>query len=126
MWSVGGISQKFFKSNLATRLLFSRGLASTLYVNGISFSSTEKTIAEAFSKYGEVSEVKLIMNKALNRPKGFGYVTFANEDEAQKALIDMNGKPLDGRIVFVDTARTRKEVRMRNGRKDPARFVAED
>uniref|UniRef100_A0A2P2JBV0 Uncharacterized protein MANES_11G164200 n=1 Tax=Rhizophora mucronata TaxID=61149 RepID=A0A2P2JBV0_RHIMU len=56
MWSVGGISQKFFKSNLATRLLFSRGLASTLYVNGISFSSTEKTIAEAFSKYGEVSE----------------------------------------------------------------------
>uniref|UniRef100_A0A2P2JBZ6 Uncharacterized protein n=1 Tax=Rhizophora mucronata TaxID=61149 RepID=A0A2P2JBZ6_RHIMU len=35
MWSVGGISQKFFKSNLATRLLFSRGLASTLYVNGI-------------------------------------------------------------------------------------------
>ncbi|KAJ8750217.1 hypothetical protein K2173_014132 [Erythroxylum novogranatense] len=72
---------------------------------GISFSSTEQSIAEAFSKYGKVVQVEIIMNKTLNRPKGLAYVTFYQEDEAQRALAEMNGELVDGRVVFVDNVR---------------------
>ncbi|RVW86693.1 Small RNA-binding protein 11, chloroplastic [Vitis vinifera] len=55
---------------------------------GISFSTTEKTLAEAFSQFGEVVEAKIIMDKRKLRPKGFAYVTFTREDEAEKALTE--------------------------------------
>ncbi|XP_006487922.1 small RNA-binding protein 11, chloroplastic-like isoform X2 [Citrus sinensis] len=47
----------------------------------------------------------IIMDKGKNRSKGYGYVTFSTEEEAQKALADMNGKLLDGRVIFVDNVR---------------------
>ncbi|XP_062172507.1 small RNA-binding protein 11, chloroplastic-like isoform X2 [Alnus glutinosa] len=105
MAALRGISQNLHRyishpnpNSSPAQLIFFRGIASKLFVKGISFSTTEETLAEAFSKFGEVIEVR-------NRSKGFGYVTFAKEDEAQKALMDMNGKLLDGRVVFVDNAR---------------------
>ncbi|XP_042954873.1 small RNA-binding protein 11, chloroplastic-like isoform X2 [Carya illinoinensis] len=75
------------------------------HLTGISFSTTEERLVEAFSKFGQVIEGKVIMDKVRNRSKGYGYVTFAKEDEAQKALMDMNGKSLDGRVLFVDNVR---------------------
>ncbi|KAB1227174.1 Glycine-rich RNA-binding protein 4, mitochondrial, partial [Morella rubra] len=76
------------------------------FVAGLSFSTTEERLAEAFSKFGEVTEAKVIMDKVKNRSKGYGYVTFAKEDEAQQALIDMDGKArLNGRVLFVDNVR---------------------
>lgn len=89
----------------SAQLIFCRGIASQLFVKGLSFSTTEERLAEAFSKFGEVTEAKVIMDKVRNRSKGYGYVTFAKEDEAQQALIDMDGKPLDGRVLFVDNVR---------------------
>ncbi|XP_018831241.1 small RNA-binding protein 11, chloroplastic-like [Juglans regia] len=103
MAALRGISQA---GNISpARMNFFRGFASRLFVKGISFSTTEDTLVEAFSKFGQVIEAKVIMDKVRNRTKGFGYVTFANEDEAQKALMDMNGKVLDGRVLFVDNVR---------------------
>ncbi|XP_030521277.1 small RNA-binding protein 11, chloroplastic-like [Rhodamnia argentea] len=92
------------------RLIFHRGLASTLFVKGIAFATTQDRLVEAFSKFGQVEEAKIIMDRVKNRSKGYGYVTFAVEEDARKALIDMNGKLLDGRVVFVDMARTRRKV----------------
>ncbi|XP_058005217.1 small RNA-binding protein 11, chloroplastic [Hevea brasiliensis] len=74
------------------------------FAAGISFSSTEKSLAEALSKFGQIVESKVIRDKASNRSKGYGYVTFATEDEAKKALMKMNGKLVDGRPVVVDNA----------------------
>ncbi|XP_062172506.1 small RNA-binding protein 11, chloroplastic-like isoform X1 [Alnus glutinosa] len=112
MAALRGISQNLHRyishpnpNSSPAQLIFFRGIASKLFVKGISFSTTEETLAEAFSKFGEVIEANIIMDKVRNRSKGFGYVTFAKEDEAQKALMDMNGKLLDGRVVFVDNAR---------------------
>ncbi|XP_030458482.1 small RNA-binding protein 11, chloroplastic [Syzygium oleosum] len=89
-------------------VIFHRGLASTLFVKGIDFATTDDRLAKAFSKFGQVEEATIIMDRVKNRSKGFGYVTFAVEEDARKALIDMNGKLLDGRVVFVDKARTTK------------------
>ncbi|KAJ4724931.1 putative RNA-binding family protein [Melia azedarach] len=90
---------------LVAQLVFYRGIASKLFVKGMSFSTTEEILADAFSQFGQVTEAKVIMDKVRHRSKGYGYVTFSKEDEARKALMDMNGKLLDGRVVFVDNAR---------------------
>ena len=80
-----------------------------LYVGGVSYSTTEDSLREAFSKAGEVASVAIIMDKMTGRSKGFGFVEMATEDGA-KAAIDMwNGKELDGRKLTVNEARPREE-----------------
>ncbi|XP_010271589.1 PREDICTED: glycine-rich RNA-binding protein 4, mitochondrial-like [Nelumbo nucifera] len=88
-------------------LISHRGITSKLFVGGLSFYTTEKALSEAFSQFGQVIEAKIIMDRVSDRSKGFGFVTFASEDEAQKALTEMNGKVLNGRIIFVDNAKPR-------------------
>ncbi|XVE59607.1 hypothetical protein DITRI_Ditri05aG0059500 [Diplodiscus trichospermus] len=89
------------------QLFFFRGFASTLFVKGISFSTTEEGLANSFSEFGKVLEAKVVTDKVRNRSKGYGFVTFAEEAEATKALTVMNGKLLDGRVIFVDKVRPR-------------------
>ncbi|XP_062167433.1 small RNA-binding protein 11, chloroplastic-like isoform X2 [Alnus glutinosa] len=48
---------------------------------------------------------KIAMDRVSDRSKGFGFVTFASEDEAEKAIAEMNGKALNGRVIFVDYAK---------------------
>ncbi|XP_011620656.1 glycine-rich RNA-binding protein 4, mitochondrial isoform X2 [Amborella trichopoda] len=69
---------------LPSQLLFSRKIASKVFVGGLSFYTTENALSEAFSQFGQVIE-----------------------DEAQRAITEMNGKVLNGRIIFVDTAKSK-------------------
>ncbi|CAL5387337.1 hypothetical protein ACSBR2_002613 [Camellia fascicularis] len=82
-----------------------RGIASKLFVGGLSFYTTDKGLLEAFSQYGQVIEAKIVMDRVSDRSKGFGFVTFALQDEAEKAKEEMDGKTLNGRVVFVDYAK---------------------
>ncbi|KAL6575037.1 Small RNA-binding protein 11, chloroplastic [Orobanche minor] len=82
-----------------------RGIASKLFVGGLSFYTTEQGLSEAFSQHGEVIEATIVMDRVSDRSKGFGFVTYASEDEAEKALAAMNQKPLTGRVIFVDYAK---------------------
>lgn len=84
------------------QFFFFRAFSCTLFVKGISFSTTNEGLADSFSQFGKVVEAKVIMNKVKNRSKGYGYVTFAEEAEARKALTAMNGQVLDGRVIYVD------------------------
>ncbi|KAL1545675.1 Small RNA-binding protein 11, chloroplastic, variant 2 [Salvia divinorum] len=79
-------------------VIFYRGIASKLFVGGLSFYTSEQGLSEAFSQHGQVIE---------DRSKGFGFVTYASEDEAEKAITEMDGKELNGRVVFVDYAKPR-------------------
>ena len=80
-----------------------------LYVGGVSYSTTEQGLSDAFSKAGEVASVAIIMDKMTGRSKGFGFVEMTTEEGA-KAAIDMwNGKELDGRKLTVNEARPREE-----------------
>lgn len=88
-------------------LISRRGIASKLFVGGLSFYTTEKGLSEAFSQYGQVIEATIITDRVSDKSKGFGFVTFASEDEAVKALTEMNGKALNGRVIFVDYAKPR-------------------
>nr|XP_025613585.1 small RNA-binding protein 11, chloroplastic isoform X1 [Arachis hypogaea] len=75
---------------------------------GLAFSTTKEKLAEAFSEYGNVLNADIVLNKAKNRSKGFGYVTFAKEEEARKAQMAMNGKILHGRVLYVDMEPNKK------------------
>lgn len=78
-----------------------------LYVGNLSFTTTDQELEDAFSKYGEIVSATVIRDRYDNRSKGFGFVEFAQEVDAQKAKEDMDGKELNGRAIRVDLARER-------------------
>ncbi|RLM66018.1 hypothetical protein C2845_PM16G07070 [Panicum miliaceum] len=70
----------------------SRGITYKLFIGGLSHFATEDSLAEAFSRYGQVIEATIVTDEVTNRPKGFGFVKFASEEEANNAREEMNGK----------------------------------
>lgn len=80
-----------------------------LFVGNISFNTTENDLQDAFSAHGTVTEANLMVDRMSGRPRGFGFVTMATEEEAQKAIQAMNGASLDGRNLTVNLARPRED-----------------
>ncbi len=74
-----------------------------LYVGNLPYSVEEEQLRGIFSQYGEISQLSLIMDRDTGRPKGFGFITFATQQSAEKAL-EQNGKDLGGRPLKVNVA----------------------
>jgi RNA recognition motif-containing protein len=74
-----------------------------LYVGNFPYSVDEAQLRGIFSQYGEISQLALIMDRDTGRPKGFGFITFATQAAAEKAL-EQNGKDLGGRPLKVNIA----------------------
>jgi RNA recognition motif-containing protein len=85
-----------------------------LFVGNLSFSVDDAKLGEMFAEFGEVTEAKVITDKFSGRSKGFGFVTFANDDDAAKAAEDMNGKDADGRPLTVNVAKPMQPREPRN------------
>ena len=84
-------------------------MAKKLFVGGLSYDTTEETLKSKFAEFGTVESAMIITDKMSGRSKGFGFVEFGNDDEAKKAMEEMNGKEFDGRTVTVNEARPREE-----------------
>ena len=82
-------------------------MSKKLFVGGLSWGTTDDTLREAFGQFGQVEEAKVITDRDTGRSRGFGFVTFAETDCAEKALSNMNGADLDGRTLRVDLAAER-------------------
>ena len=80
-----------------------------LYVGNLSYSTGENELRELFSQHGTVSSVAVITDRDSGRSKGFGFVEFANDAEAQAAISALNGKDVGGRSLTVSVARARAE-----------------
>ncbi len=80
-----------------------------LFVGSLSWDTTDKSLSDFFAQVGEVVEAKVIIDRFKNRSKGFGFVTMATEELAQKAMEELNGKTLDGREINVSIARPPRE-----------------
>ncbi len=75
-----------------------------LFVGGLSWGTTDEGLRRAFLDFGEVLEAKVITDRDTGRSRGFGFVTFAQEEDAKTALSKMDGTSLDGKVIRVTEA----------------------
>ena len=80
-----------------------------LYVGNLSYSTTQDTLESEFGAHGQVDEVAIIMDRETGRPRGFAFVTMANDEEARAAIESINGREVDGRTVTVNEARPKTD-----------------
>ncbi len=80
-------------------------MAKKLYVGNLSYGTTDASLKDAFAQSGMVASASVIMDRMTGRSKGFGFVEFANDAEADAAVDMWNGKELDGRKLTVNEAR---------------------
>jgi RNA recognition motif-containing protein len=78
-----------------------------LYVGNLSYDTTEDTLRTLFAEHGEVESVNLITDRYTGRSRGFAFVEMSTEEEAQKAVSELNGRTVDGRDLRVDEAKPR-------------------
>ncbi len=83
-------------------------MGNRLYVGNLAFQTTEDTVHQAFLQWGEVTEVKLVLDRETGRSRGFAFVTMGTDESAIKAIEGMNGTMLDGRPLRVNEAQERR------------------
>jgi RNA recognition motif-containing protein len=79
-----------------------------IYVGNLSYSTTEQKLRAAFEAFGAVDEVSIPTDRDSGRPRGFGFVTMADDGQATAAIAGVNGSEVDGRAVRVNEAQPRK------------------
>jgi len=79
-------------------------MAKKLFVGGLSWDTTDAGLRKAFASYGEITEAKVITERDTGRSRGFGFVTFARDEDADTAISKMDGTSLDGRAIKVNEA----------------------
>jgi RNA recognition motif-containing protein len=84
-------------------------MAKKLYVGGISYSTNDDGLRDAFAQAGAVASARIIIDKMTGRSRGFGFVEMENDEDASKAIEMWNGKELDGRKLTVNEARPMEE-----------------
>ena len=84
-------------------------MAKNIYVGNLPYSMSDESLQDIFNPYGEVTSARVIKDKFTSRSRGFGFVEMANDDEADKAIAELNGKSIDGRDLKVSEARPRED-----------------
>ena len=76
-----------------------------LYVGNLPYSTSETELQELFGRAGAVDSVNVVRDMATGRARGFAFVEMASDDDAQKAITQLNGHDLEGRALTVNEAR---------------------
>jgi RNA recognition motif-containing protein len=79
-----------------------------LFIGNVTYSTTIETLVEQFMQFGEITD------SYKPQGKGFAFITFATEEQAQAAIEGMNGKEVDGRELVVNVAKPREDKPRRN------------
>jgi RNA recognition motif-containing protein len=80
-----------------------------LYVGSLSYQTTEQDLADLFGQVGQVVSATVITDRDSGRSKGFGFVEMSNDDEARKAIEQLNGTTLGSRTIIVNEAREKRD-----------------
>jgi RNA recognition motif-containing protein len=78
-----------------------------LYVGNLSWTVTDQDLQDAFSEAGKVENSQVIMDRATNRSRGFGFVEMATDEAADAAIKRLNGREIKGRPIRVNEAQAR-------------------
>src|SRR6186997_2649456 len=82
-------------------------MAKKLFVGGLSWGTTSEQLKAAFAAIGPVTDAVVITDRETGRSRGFGFVTYLNDADADKAIQDLSGTMLDGRAIKIDAATER-------------------
>ena len=83
-------------------------MSKKLFVGSLSWDTNDEGLRNAFSAHGEISEAIVISDRDTGRSRGFGFVTFDDDEAADKAVAALNGTELDGRTIKVDVAQAKQ------------------
>lgn len=86
-----------------------------IFVGSLPYSLEEADLKELFEAYGEVTTVKIIIDRESGRSKGFGFVEMSDDEAAQKAISGLNGSEVSGRAIAVSQAEDKKPSDRRSG-----------
>jgi RNA recognition motif-containing protein len=82
-------------------------MSKKLFVGGLSWNTTNSDLQQAFEACGTVVEAKVVTDRETGRSRGFGFVTFEDEQGANRAIEELDGSTIDGRTIRVDKANDR-------------------
>ena len=102
-----------------------------LYVSNLSYNTEEQDLESKFQQFGTIRSIKIIKDSNTRKSRGFGFVTFEEPKDAEKAIEKLNSTDIDGREIRVERARDSKGPRRSGGntqrpRRSPQRFRRED
>ncbi len=86
-----------------------------IYVGNLPWSTTKARLEELFSSFGKIENALVIANKYTGRSRGFGFVTFKNDADADKAIKEMDRKDVEGRNIIVKEAMPLRERQHEEG-----------
>ncbi len=84
-------------------------MAKKLFVGNLSWNTNDASLQALFATVGTVASAQVITDRYTGKSRGFGFVEMSNDEEAEKAKTELNGKDLDGRQITVNEARAREE-----------------
>lgn len=87
-----------------------------IYIGNLPYSATEQDVQTLFAQFGDIENVALIKDRDTGRPKGFGFITFENQNSAQDAL-KMDGQDFQGRPLKVSMAKEKASGENNGGRR---------
>jgi RNA recognition motif-containing protein len=79
-----------------------------LYIGNLPYDATEEELTQLFSSKGELKSVNIVRDRYTQRSRGFGFVEYSTSEHAGRARAELNGTPLKGRPLRVDSAQDNK------------------
>lgn len=90
-----------------------------IFVASLPFQLEEDDVRQTFEEFGEVSSVKLILDKETGKKRGYGFVEMPDDEQGQNAINQLNGAEIHGRAISVSQAEARADNRPRNNFNKP-------
>jgi len=79
-----------------------------IYVGNLNFKVDEHELEELFGEYGDVSSSKVVTDRDTGRSRGFGFITMDNDEDASRAIDELNGTTFRDRELVVNEAKPKK------------------
>lgn len=79
-----------------------------IYIANLNFKTQNEVLQQLFEGYGEVTSAKIITDRDTGRSRGFGFVEMSNDDDAKKAIEELNNTEFDGKTIVVSEAKPKE------------------
>jgi RNA recognition motif-containing protein len=80
-------------------------MSKRVYVGNLPWKVDKKELEKIFAPFGQIEEAIVMANRYTGKSRGFGFVTFTRDEDAEKAIKGMNGKDVSGRKIVVKEAK---------------------